>query len=109
MFLQSKKAVKISGAPDSEPNVGTVFATVGVDFGMEGEYEVIFEEGKTTADITIPINDDSLIELNEEFYVEITEGDSEINQGRKITEVVILNNDGEWRLQLHLMTKKLFG
>ena len=101
--------MKITGAPDSEPNVGTVFATVGVDFGMDGEYEVLFEEGKTTADITIPINDDSLIELNEEFYVEITEGDSEINQGRKITEVVILNNDGEWRLQLHLMTKKLFG
>ncbi len=87
--------MQIFGDPDSEVNVGTAFATDGIDFNLEGEHEVIFQEGETTAEITIPINDDPLIELNEEFYVEITKADSEINNGRKVTKVVILNDDGE--------------
>ncbi len=89
------KAVKISGRADSETNVGTAFATDGIDFNLEGEHEVIFQEGETTVEITIPINNDRLIELNEEFYVEITEADSEINNARKIAKVVILNDDGK--------------
>ena len=76
--------------------MGTFLGTEGLDYGLTGEHPVIFEVGETTAAITIPINDDPLIELNEEFYVEIIDGGGgEINTGRKETKVVILNNDGK--------------
>ncbi|XP_072027667.1 uncharacterized protein [Amphiura filiformis] len=91
--------VKVSGATDSATNVGTSLATETLDFMDTGEHNVTFAIGETTAELVIPIIDDSLIELDENFYVEIIGADSEINQGRKRTVGTILNNDAYFSIQ----------
>ncbi len=58
---------------------------------------MIFEVGKLTAELPpITLFDDSYVELDESFEVEIFQcaPDGVINGGRKKTTVTILNDDG---------------
>ena len=71
-----------------------------------GTHMVTFPEGSQVAELKIPILDDKLLELDEVFFVEIISSDSEVNGGRKITQVVILNNDGMYVYCLRMIGKE---
>ncbi|XP_072018219.1 FRAS1-related extracellular matrix protein 3-like [Amphiura filiformis] len=83
--------IAISGAPVDTS--GTNQAKEGVDFLLNGVHQVIFEPNSIIAEFTIPIIQDTDIEYDEEFYVDIVEPAAGINGGRSRTIVTIKNDD----------------